>query len=425
MSASSSTSEPGRLSEADRLPPRRPAVRYWSQSARRALLAAVSSKSPRPSAPSLASLVGECDQDELVELALSERVAGVANERLGELLTPSARARLLAEVQQETFRHLAYLGLLQGFATAFEEADVIWAVLKGPVLTELSYKRTSRGYADLDLMVHARQLRAAVEALVAAGAAVPAQNWALLIREAKGELNMAVHGLASVDLHWHLVYHRGARERFMISTDELLERRRRVQLGPVHAWTLEPADFAAHVALHASFAGAQRLHRLVDIERTLANQPPDWDDLVRRCRAWHAALPVSAMLNSARETLGAAVPDDVISELAGGPFGRLLTRQLSRWIPFGHLPGGRSVKTGLSRSLRDNPRATTAAFASETWRTVGELLRPPPEDPGDPRHAFYDSGGPAGLERFIEMVNTADYYGHLSKTVVRRFAAGR
>jgi len=208
----------------------------------------------------------------------------------------------------------------------------------------------------------------------------------------------------------------------MIPTDELLERRRWVQLGAVGAWALDRTDFAAHVALHASFAAVEQLRRLLDIERTLANQAPDWEVLVQRCRAWRVGLPVSVMLNRARQNLGASVPDDVVRELAGGRLERLVVRQLGGWVPSGHIPGGRSVKNGLTRSLRDGLPATATSFAAETWETLGKLLHPEPLERSDTRHPLHDAGGPAGFERYVEMVESTDRYGHLRRRELRRLA---
>jgi hypothetical protein len=368
----------------------------------------------------LASLVAVCDQDELVGLAISEGVAGLASKTLGQCLSPIQRASLRAEVRQETVRHLAYLDLLERFGAALEEADVAWVVLKGPVLTELAYGGVSRGYTDLDLLVPALRLRRAVQALEAVGAVLADRNWSRLIREAKGELSMSIYGSPMIDLHWHLLYLRSARQRFMLPTDEILERRQRVRLGAADAWALEPTDFAVHLALHASFDGAQRLRRLLDLERTLANRPPDWEVLVQRCHAWRVSFPVGVLLNRARETLGAAVPEEVIRELAGGPLERLVVRQLSGWVPY--MPGRRSVFSGLTRSMRDGVLTTATEFADEAWRGLGEVLDPGLIEPTDPRHFLYESGGPLGFEHYVQMVENTDRYGRLSKRDLRRFA---
>lgn len=122
---------------------------------------------------------------------------------------------------------------LQRFGEALEATNVTWVALKGPVLAELSYRGVTRAYADLDLMVPARQLRLAIDALNGAGAVVADQDWTFLLQIANGELTLAVHQSPLIDLHWHLIYLRSARERFMISTEELLERRRKVQLRGV------------------------------------------------------------------------------------------------------------------------------------------------------------------------------------------------
>jgi hypothetical protein len=312
------------------------------------------------------------------------------------------------------------LSLLEKFGAALDGANVAWAVLKGPALVELSYRGTARGYSDLDLLVPARQFREAVAALASVEVTFAECNWPLLVGDATGEVMMAFRQTPAIDLHWHLVNKRSARERFALPSDELLERRRRLRLGAVDAWVFEPTDFAAHVALHAALSGAQptdtpRLRCLVDIERTIANRPPDWELLVRRCREWRVGLPVSVALNRAREILGAAVPEDVVWELAGGQLNRFVVRQLSTWLPAGNLPNGRSVKNGLTRSLRDNLLSSTAEFAGEVWRTLGWMLHPGPSEPTDPRHLRYESGGSGGFERYLEMANSADRYGHLSK----------
>jgi hypothetical protein len=386
--------------------------RHWSRSARRTLLASLAGEYGGHAGPRLSSLVAACDQEELVSLAVSEGVAGPAIEKLGPLLAPSARTRLLMVVRQHAARHLGRLAWLQRFGEAFEAANVGWVALKGPVLAELSYRGVTRAYADLDLMVPARQLRLAIDALNGAGAVVADQDWTFLLQIAKGELTLAVHESPLIDLHWHLIYLRSARERFMISTEELLERRRKVQLRGVSAWALDPTDFVAHVALHASSQGFQRLRRLLDIDRTVANEPPDWDALVQRCRAWRVALPVGAMLNAASRTLGTAVPEEVVRDLAGGKPELLVMRQLSGWVPSGLLPGRRSVRTGLSRSLRDTLLATSVEFVGEGRRALGSLAGVRRTSADGPVPGI-DPGRSSGFERFMEMVSSADRYGHL------------
>ena len=195
--------------------------------------------------------------------------------------------------------------MLGKLAAALEQAKASWVVLKGPVLAELSYPEVPRGYADLDLMIAPGQLREALCALQSAGAVVAEPDLPLVVKGAKGELSMAVHGLPMIDLHWHLVYLRSARERWAIPTEDLLERRQPVPVEDVDAWSLDPHDFLAHLALHASFGAAQQLRRLLDIERTVANWPVDWEMLVQRCQAWRVGVARERHAQpGAPETLG-------------------------------------------------------------------------------------------------------------------------
>ena len=388
-----------------------PVVSPGSLTPRQALVALLRTP-PATAAPGPASLVAACDPGQLADLAISEGLAGAAQARLGGLLPSGPASRLATEARLDAVRHLAYLGMLGKFAAALDRAEVTWVALKGPVLAELSYPGISRSYADLDLMASPPQLRRALCALQGAGAVEAEPDWPLAVHTAKGQLSMAVHGLPVVDLHWHLVYLRSARERWAIPTEELLERRQRVRLKEVDAWSLDPCDFLAHLALHASFGAVQQLRRLLDIERTIDTRPPDWPVLVQRCRTWRVGLPVSVMLNRACQILGAAVPEEVVEELAGSRPNRLLVRQLGEWAPAGRLPAGRSVKNGLTRSLRDNLLATTGEFAGQSLQAIVQMLRRRVTWPGD-RGQGEDTGIPAGLDGYLELVERADRYGHL------------
>lgn len=399
-------------------------ARRWPVESRRALVASLRAGPSNQAGLPLEALVAACNAEQLADLAISEGLAGPVYQRLGGLLPPGPASRLATEARRDAVRHLAYLGLLGKFAVTLDQAKVTWVALKGPVLAELSYPDIPRGYADLDLLVPPGQLRGALSALEGAGAIVAEPDWPRVTKGAKGELSMAVHGLPMVDLHWHLVYLRSARERWAIPTEELLGRRQRARLKDVDAWSLDPSDFLAHVALHASFGAVQQLRRLLDIQRTIANRAPDWEVLVQRCRAWRVGLPVSVMLNRARQTLGAAVPEGVVEELAGGRPNRLVVRQLSEWAPSGRMPGGRSVKNGLTRSLRDDLLGTASEFAGETVQAVAQLLRMRVTRPGEPGHADRPEVS-TGLESYLEMVERADHYGHLGPTMPRGRACRR
>ena len=382
-----------------------------STEARAALLASVSPGAEVDKAR-VASLVARCDPDQLVALAAFQGVAGRASEVLRSLLPERPASRLLARVRRETMRHLQALAELERFGAALDGVGTTWVLLKGPALAELAYRGTCRFYSDLDLMVTAARMGDAVAALQACGLEVRDDDIGAVARSAKGQLGLGGPGRPTVDLHWHLLYKASARRRYRISSAELLERRRRVRLGHTEAWVLEQTDFAAHIALHAAQSGAHRLRWLLDIERTLTNEPPDWDTFVERCRAWRVGLPVSVALQRAVVTLRAPVPDGVVAALAGSYANRALVHELGKWAPAGHLPGGRSLVAGLTRSVRDTLSVTAGEMALEVRDLLARLAHPPvPIGPAGP--------GDAGLRSFLDMVGSADEFGRTPVTTGR------
>jgi Uncharacterised nucleotidyltransferase len=364
----------------------------------------------------LRRLVDRAGQEELVDLAIAQRVAGPASEAIAPLLSDGPRARLLAKVADDNLSHMSLLGLLLKLGPALDDGGVTWVVVKGPHLAEMAYHGSARSYSDLDVVVPAGQFRKALDVVTAQGARTIDRNWDLIVRDPRGQLHLAFGPDIGLDLHWHLVNLSHQRYRFAIPMEELFGRRRRVQLGSVGAWVLDPTDSVLHVTLHAALAGGHRLGWLIDIERSVANFGPDWETLLARCHAWHTELPVASLLNRAREVLDAAVPPDVVRELCGGRAGRLLVQSLRKWTPNGSLPGGGSVGRALTRSLRDGYPATAAELARSTYEMLQRQLDPREFwlDPDDPRNVLYRSGDGDGLERYLKTVVSANRYGNIA-----------
>lgn len=362
----------------------------------------------------LPALVRSCDDSELVALAIQQGVAGRAAERLSQELGEDQRARLAERVRMDALRHMSNLARLQRVGAVLDAAGVTWASLKGPVLAELSYGTTVRGYSDLDILVTSHDLRKAIEALREDGAELAEDDWRELISQGKGELVMSLDGVPVLDLHWHLVSDGPSRHRYRVPSDEVVERRRRVLLGGLETWTLEQTDFAIHVALHATYSGAHKLRWLLDVERTVANQTPDWPLLAERCRQWRVHLPVGLALSRARRNLGADVPPAVIEALARTKAEQLLVDFLTGWAPAGTMPGGRSFKNALARSLRDGVVPSGAQFSSEIWGTLRDVLRPTrPRSHGPAADDGREGPRTADLARYLDMVESADRVGHL------------
>jgi Uncharacterised nucleotidyltransferase len=349
------------------------------------------------------------DTKAVAALARRQRVVGAVHDA-----SPQLAALLSAEARTEVMQDMGARRTLRQLGEALDSAGLAWVVVKGPVLAELSYRGVPRRYVDLDLVVAAGDFATAIDALAGVGFEIEDRNWRRALRHQVGQLHLGRQGGDSlgVDLHWHLINPRRQRRRWAIPTAELLERR--VRDGQVGAPVLEVTDRLIHYAVHVAISGGHRLGWVKDLERTVVNDPPDWNTLIERSMAWRVGLPVAAMLGRAAHTLAAPVPRQVIEALAPDPAQRALVRALRSWRPQGHLPGGGSLDRALTRALCDTVPTTVAGLGEQAADMAYRQVRPHPYwlDPGHPRHPLYAAGGPEAKEQYFEMVRATDRYGH-------------
>jgi hypothetical protein len=343
--------------------------------------------------------------DALVEWAVHQGVTGLLHQAAAGRLAEPADARL-AEIAllDAGNHHLRGVLALDRLAGALHAGGHAWVVVKGPVLVETAYAGVSRPYFDLDLLVSPAEFPSALEALEEAGAELIDRNWELLIRQGRAQVSLKDRSTGlTVDLHWHLVNLARLRRTFALPTDELLDRRVTLELGSVSAPVLERTDRFIHYALHAANSGGHRLIWLADLSQVMKSDPPDWDEVLRRCNRWKVELPVAVMLARVEATLGCPAPAGVVESLAGGRMRQVLTDWLAVWEPGGRLPGGGSVRHGVTESLSGSLSATTRLTALSAGAMVRRLWDRYPHwlDPDDPGHVEYDAGGASGRRRYL------------------------
>lgn len=181
-------------------------------------------------------------------------------------------------------RHQRTLVDLGEAGATLDEAGVPWAVVKGPVLRSLVFAQPHcRDYADLDLLVPPSALRRAVDVLLAKGASLLPMDVAMGVADRTAELDLRLRHGTVLDLHWSLTNRGVVRDRFPISTDELLSYRKQRRVDGVDVFTLQDTDLVLHVLLHACLGGCAQLRWLVD-----AQQCVTWLDVPPRVLAWRA-----------------------------------------------------------------------------------------------------------------------------------------
>ena len=249
-----------------------------------------------------------------------------------------------------------------------DAAGIPWLVFKGPVLSSSVYCDSGmRRYSDLDVLVPPDRFADAVAAMEGANYGNPVTSWAPQVYFRSGAIAFGV-GRISVDLHWHVVYKYQDRRWYSIDPDQLLARRRTVDIAGHTCATFDEVDTVFHLALHAAREGCHRLVWLKDIELAVAVGQPDLDELVRRSLAAKCAPAIGIALARSKWLLGTDVPDEIITALVGRVWPRVV-KAVAAFDDLGSTSRRPSPGTLLTRETRMSlPR--TATGPSGGSRTV-------------------------------------------------------
>ncbi|MGN6331332.1 MAG: nucleotidyltransferase family protein [Motilibacteraceae bacterium] len=288
--------------------------------------------------------------------------------------TPSSTAaRVGAAVH-----HTRTRAQLEQVADVLEAADVPQLVVKGPVLAGHHYERPDlRRYVDLDVLVAPEDFPRALEALVDDGFSVFEDDWASLREVLAGELRL-LRGDSVVDLHWTLVDDSAARSRCRLPTEALFAAHRLVPVGGRSVPTTGVTDTVLHVALHAALSGAARLVWLVDLDRVVRRDEPDWDEVLREALPAGLAAQLGVVLARGRRAIGTPVPPEVLRRLGPGPAWGGLVLAVDRWSPVGTARTDSSVARLVARATRESSLSSWEAVVAKAVTRAGHGGRTAP-----------------------------------------------
>ena len=332
----------------------------------------------------LQRLLSEAPIHALPQAAAMHRVSGSVLRGIEGLTgVPSdVSARLAALGQQSSLHHLLITGALARIGRALDDIDVSWIAMKGPVVASLLYPEAGdRSYGDLDVLVERRGFPRAVRALETLGYRHVIRNWSLAERVLAGQIKMTRESV-DVDLHWHLQYSRHDRRQFALTPSAMLGRARRVDLVGVNAPTFDPVDTLLTLAFHAARSEGHCLVWLKDVERAVAVDDPDLDQLVRRCNEHRCAPPVGIILHRSRVLLDAPIPREIIRALTPAPL--LAAERVAGAVSHPIQLHRRTTLTrSFTRSAKSSTRASAALIPTRMANRVRELARPRPENETD------------------------------------------
>jgi Uncharacterised nucleotidyltransferase len=350
----------------------------------------------------LRHLISAAPMGALPAAAALHRVSGSVRRGLeGVDDVPSeVRQELAAVAQQSALHHLLTVGAMSQIGRAFDDAGLSWVVMKGPVVAAMLYPDVGdRTYADLDLLVDRRDFPLAMGILEDLGYRHTIHNWALAEQMLAGQVGMTSPSM-SLDLHWHLHYSRDDRRPFALYPEEMIGRVRRVIVSGVNAPTLDPVDTLLTLAFHAARSDGHRLVWLKDVERALAVDQPDLDELVRRCEVYRCAPPVGLVLGRARALLGADVPDEILKATVPASL-RTVDRLAVTLVHPVQLHERDTLTRLLTRSVRSSAATSLAAVPTRGVRQLRRSFFPPPVNETDSRDekASYLSAVSASIDR--------------------------
>jgi hypothetical protein len=351
----------------------------------RALLLAATASAGRGSPdPRLDGLVARAPIGALPGAAALHRVSGCVHEALGGV--PDVPTEVMDELgaarHAAAWAHLGYSRALVQIGEAWNAAGVPWLVMKGPVLTSVLYRDPGfRSYGDLDLLVAQRSIAEGVDVLERLGYEHSIKNWPLAQWYVASEFVMS-RGLVDVDLHWHLVYAHYDRRYIEIDPHVMLERARSVVVAGQPVTTFDKEDTLLHLAVHASRSGAHRLIWFKDIERSLAVDQPDLDELLRRARVFRCGPSVGLALGRAKALLGAEVPDELVDALLGRSLSTI-ERTATRVSPPIRFDENDTFARFIARSVRSSLRTSLADLGRRSLRSVRRSVPRRPHETAD------------------------------------------
>jgi Uncharacterised nucleotidyltransferase len=166
----------------------------------------------------------------------------------------------------------------------------------------------------------------------------------------------------------------------------MIARARVVDAAGLRSRTLDREDTLVTLAFHAARSDGHRLLWLKDVERSLAVDQPDLDDVVRRAHAYRCAPPVGLILGRARHIVDADVPEDVVRALVPAAL-RGVDALTTRVVDPVQFDERRTVTRWLTRSVRGSLADTLLDAPGRLNRHLRRALRPPAvnetDDPGE------------------------------------------
>ncbi len=200
-------------------------------------------------------------------------------------------------------------------------------VFKGPALAQRLFGDiAAREYCDLDLILRAADIPAAISALeqLGFGAVLPLESWQLRAQLHSGCEYVMSDGRIHVELHWQVAPRQfGA----PFDIERLFARATRVRIADRNVPTLSPEDDLLALVVHGTKHAWSKLSWIADVAALLEDSDLDWDAVLSE--AYRMGIRRMLRIGSAlAEWLGGGLPPDIRNYLEADPQARAAAQEV-------------------------------------------------------------------------------------------------
>ena len=227
----------------------------------------------------------------------------------------NAMGRLRQAYLDNVARNMGLYHKLGKVLELFRRDNISVIALKGVHLATAVYRNIAlRPMGDIDLLVKQTDLLRVQEILVAQGYTASIEEIGctqlhLLPYRKKGSL--------PVEIHFHIV---GPPFSLRADVEKLWVRAQMSSIQGIEVLTFCPEDLLLHLCMHAGFHHAfdNGIRPLFDISHTIEHyaEELDWEQLLDRSREWGVSKCVYLSLFLAKRFAGAAIPGQIMKDLA-------------------------------------------------------------------------------------------------------------
>jgi len=203
---------------------------------------------------------------------------------------------------------------------------------KGPILAALAYKNLSlRQFADLDILVHKRDVARAKKLLMAEGygVGVTLTRFQKLIPTLSTRKDLVLVNASSnvrIELHWRLS---GKHFSFPVDAKHLWNGLDVMPIAGTFVRTLPPKELLLYLCMHGSRHGWERIGWICDVaEMVRVNSDWDWQQIMQEATELGNERNLALGLYLANELLGAKIPGEVLEKIRDDPRIRSLAAQV-------------------------------------------------------------------------------------------------